>query len=229
MKRINTDKYEKIIDAVYIDDRENKRKDYGLKQYVSLNPSIQHLDIGDYIFKGNDIEVVFEYKTGADFISSINNNHLHNQVLEMTSNYEYTFIIVVTENLQKDIDKLYYSTGRDMTTNQINGALSTFNTVSTVLYAQSTYQAFDLMMRMAGKIIEQKPLKYKYGKKSNNYALNILSGMKGLDNIADKIVNTLNISTLEDVMNLTLDDLTSVDKIGEKKALTILKNIHSDL
>ena len=30
-------------------------------------------------------------------------------------------------------------------------------------------------------------------------------------------------------MNLTLDDLTSVDKIGEKKALTILKNIHSDL
>ena len=82
---------------------------------------------------------------------------------------------------------------------------------------------------MAGKIMEQKPLKYKYGKKSNNYALNILSGMKGLDNIADKIVNTLNISTLEDVMNLTLDDLTSVDKIGEKKALTILKNIHSDL
>ena len=47
--------------------------------------------------------------------------------------------------------------------------------------------------------------------------------------IADKIVNTLNISTLEDVMNLTLDDLKSVDKIGEKKALTILKNIHSDL
>lgn len=47
MKRINTDKYEKIIDAVYIDDRENKRKDYGLKQYVSLNPSIHHLDIGD--------------------------------------------------------------------------------------------------------------------------------------------------------------------------------------
>ena len=229
MKRINTKQYEKIIDAVYIDDRENKRKDYGLKQYVSLNPSIHHLDIGDYIFKGNDIEVVFEYKTGSDFISSINNNRLHNQVLEMTSNYEYTFIIVVTENLQKDMDKLYYSTGRDMTTNQINGAVSTFNTVSTVLYAQSTFQAFDLMMRMAGKIIEQKPLKYKYGKKSNNYALNILSGMKGLDNIADKIVNTLNISTLEDVMNLTLDDLTSVDKIGEKKALTILKNIHSDL
>ena len=52
MKRINTKQYEKIIDAVYIDDRENKRKDYGLKQYVSLNPSIQHLDIGDYIFKG---------------------------------------------------------------------------------------------------------------------------------------------------------------------------------
>ena len=112
-----------------------------------------------------------------------------------------------------------------MSLQQIDGAMAEYCTVSTILQAQTQYQAFDLMMRVSGKIIQQKPFRYKYGKKSTNWALNILGGMKGLEKLAENIVRQLDLHTLDDIMNLTKEDLITVDKIGEKKAEKILNNI----
>lgn len=228
MQKINTTKYEEVIKRVFIDDRENERIDFAFNQFHSLNPLKAHLDIGDYIFQGyNGIKVCFEYKTGADFLNSINSetNHLHNQVWEMTNNYEYTFVIVECMDLSREADQLYYSSGISISLPQINGAIAEYNTVSTVLFTQTKYQAFDLMVRQAGKIIMQKPMCYKYGKKSTNWALNILGGMRGVEKKAENIVRTLNLHTLEDIMNLDKEQLMSVDLIGEKTAEKILENI----
>ena len=228
VQKINTKNYEGIITKVLIDDREQGRKDYAMGQYAPFNPEITHLDIGDYIFIGEDgTKVVCEYKTGNDFLSSITSedHHLHNQTWEMITNFNYTFIVVESMSLKQELDSLYYSTGRDISLQQIDGAITELNTVSTVLNAQTKYQAFDMMMRMAGKIIQQKPFRYKYGKKNVNWALNILSGMKGLEKTAEKIVNTLDLHTLDDLMQLTKEDLLTVDKIGDKTADKILSNI----
>ena len=228
MQKITTKNYEHLISQVFVDDRENDRVEYAMNQYAPFNPRKEHLDIGDYIFIGEDgTKVIFEYKTGNDFLSSITaeNNHLHNQTWEMVTNFKYSFIIIESMNLKQELDSLYYATGRDISLKQIDGAITTFNTVSTVLFAQTQYQAFDMMMRMAGKIIEQKPFRYKYGKKNVNWALNLLSGMKGLEKIAENIVNTLNLHTLNDLICLTKDDLLTVDKVGEKTADKIIKNI----
>lgn len=227
MQQITTKNYEHLIKQVLIDDRENKRVNYAMEQYAPFNPITRHLEIGDYIFIGeNNTKVVFEYKTGNDFINSITeNNHLHNQTWEMITNYNYTFIIVETPSLKRELDSLYYSTGKDVSLSQINGAITTFNTVSTVLFTETQYQAFDMMMRMAGKIIEMKPLRYKYGKKTTNWALNLLTGMKGIEKIAENIVTTLDLHTLNDLMCLTKKDLLTVPLVGEKTADKILENI----
>ena len=227
MVKINTGNYEGIISSVLIDDREHGRIEYALTQYSSFNPLKCHLDIGDYIFVGhNGVQVVFEYKTGNDFLNSISeSHHLHNQVHNMITNFEYTFVIVECTDLMHELDELYFSSGISMSLQQINGAVAEFCTNSTVLFVQTQYQAFDLMMRISGKIIQQKPFRYKYGRKSTNQALNWLSAMKGLDKIAENICRTLNLRTLEDVMNLTKEDLVKVDKVGEKKAEKILNNI----
>lgn len=226
--KLNTKKYEQIITQVLVDDRENERVDYALSMYSPFNPIKKHLDVGDYIFKGhNGVEVVFEYKEEDDFITSITgeNNHLHNQTYEMITNFDYTFIMVQCEDLRKLLNDRYYKTGQDISFQQVNGATSEFNTVSTVLYAQTRYQAFDMMMRQAGKMIERKPFKYKYGKKSRNVALNYLSAMKGVGKRADNIVETLNLSTVEDLLNVTKEELLQVDLIGEKTANMILSYI----
>lgn len=231
MEQITTKKYAPFIRNIQIDDRETDRIDYALKQYSECNPVVKHLEIGDYIFTGkNHKKVVFEYKTGSDFLSSItsDNHRLHNQVYHMVTNYDYTFVVVQTEDLMKEIDELYYSTGISINLPQINGALSEFNTVSTVLFAQTQYQAFDLMFRMAGKIILDKPFSYKYGKKSVNSALNYLSAMKGVNEQAETICKKLNLRCLNDLLKLTKEELITVDLIGDKKADKILNEIKRD-
>lgn len=228
MQKITTKKYEPYISKVYIDTRENDRKDFAMEQYAPFNPSIEQLDIGDYIFQSNnDKYVVFEYKTGSDFLNSISdeNHHLSNQVYHMVTNFDYTFVIVQTEDLMGDMDELYYSTGISMSLPQVNGAIAEFCTSSTVLFVQTQYQAFDLMMRVAGKIFMNSPIRYKYGKKSSNSALNYLGAIKGLDKLAVPICRTLNLRTKSDLDNLTKKDLMKVDKVGSKKADKILAEL----
>ena len=227
MSKVNTKSYEDIINSVCIDNRENKRVEYALEQYSALNPIVEQLPIGDYIFKGDNVKVVFEYKTADDYISSITSedNHLHNQYYDMITNYDYSFIIVEADDLRGTIQQRYYSTGQDVSLSQVNGSIAEYSVNSTVLFAQTKYQAFDLMMRVAGKIIRNKPVRYKYGKKDTNTALNYLSAIKGLDNKALNIVKQLNLHTLNDLLELTVDDLTSVDKIGEATAKKIINQI----
>lgn len=230
--KINTKNYEGVIAKVLIDDREQDRKDYAMEQYAPFNPSIEHLDVGDYIFIGeNGVEVAVEYKEDGDFLSSVvgDNHHLHNQTYDMITNFDYSFIMIQCDDLRGELNKRYYQTGQDISFSQLNGAIADFNTVSTVLFAQTRYQAFDLLMRQAGKLIQQKPFKYKFGKKDKNSALNYLSAIKGLDKRAEEICNELNLKTLQDLLNLKKDDLTSINGIGNKKAEMIIKNLRSDI
>jgi len=238
---VNTQKYEDVISRVFIDDRETERIEYATEQYSPFNPIVDRLDIGDYIFespvRNKKFEnskmlpvpsaeyVVFEYKTGQDFLNSIRNNHLENQVYDMVTNFDYTFVIVECKDLRQELQKLYYSTGIDMSLNQVDGAIADFCTSSTVLFVQTEFQAFDMMMRISGKIFQHKPIRYKYGKKTANSALNYLYSIKNLGKKAENIVNTLELKTLNDLMNLTKEDLMQVELVGEKTAEMILKNI----
>ena len=224
---ITTKKYESWIDKVYIDDREKDRIDYAFKQYAPFNPVKTHLDVGDYIFRNEELDmcVVFEYKTANDFLSSIDGNHLHNQVYHMVTNFDYTFVIVQAEDLQKTLQERYYSTGLDMSLSQINGAISDFCVNSTVLFVQTQYQAFDLMMRMAAKIFINKPIRWKYGKKTTNSALNYLTSIRGLGDKAEIICRELDLRTKKDLDDLTVEKLCGVKGIGEKTAEKIIKQL----
>ena len=123
--KINTKNYEDTIERVLIDTREQGREQYAMEQYAPFNPSITQLDYGDYIFIGhNGIRAIFEYKTGADFLSSIQNNHLHNQVYEMTQNEPYCFVIIESTDMMHELDELYFSTNISMSLPQINGKIA---------------------------------------------------------------------------------------------------------
>lgn len=226
--KIKTKNYENTISNILVDDREQRRIATAMGAYAPFNPLKCHLDYGDYIFVGyNGVRVVWEFKTGQDFIKSITTDeHLHNQVYEMITNEKYTFVIVQSTDLLHDLDELYFSTGISVNLQQINGAIAEYCTVSNVLFVQTEYQAFDLMMRTSGKIIQDKPYKYNFIKKTTNSALNYLSCIKGIDNKAEEICRTLNLTCKKDLDDLDEEKLTQVDGIGKKKAKMILVQIH---
>jgi ERCC4-type nuclease len=226
--KINTKKYEKVIEQVVIDNRETDRIEYAEEQYSPFNPIVRQLQYGDYIFKGYDgTRVCFEVKEEGDFLSSIGqgNNHLHNQVYGMIHNHDYCFVVVIVKDLEKLITKRFYQTGLSMSIQEINGVVSELSTVCTVLFSQTRFGAFDLMLRTAGKMIMDKPFLYKFGKKSTNTALNYLACIHGLDNKAADIVDTLGLRTKKDLDSLTVDDLCKVNGIGEITAMNILAEI----
>lgn len=229
---INTKPYEPFIKRVFIDDREQDRINYAKGVYAPFNPFVAHLNVGDYIFESYDKQfAAFEFKTGSDFLTSINNDsyHLHNQVYELMTSFDHRFVIIQCEDMKAELNKLYYSTGIDMSLSQVNGAIAEFNRVCTVVNVQTKYQAFDYMMRQSGKIFQDNEYKWTYGKKTKNVALNYLSAMKGLDKRAEQICNELNLKTLTDLLNLKKEDLLTINGVGSKKAELILKNIRGNL
>ena len=83
------------------------------------------------------------------------------------------------------------------------------------------------MYRQAHKIINNKPYLYKFGKKSNNPCLNYLSSIKGISSQAELIVSTCDLHTLEDLLNLQVEDLSQVHGIGKTRAKQIIKKIRT--
>ena len=76
-----------------IDSRENSN----LFEYVELEASLlnvptekQWLEIGDYVFS----DVCFEAKSTIDFLQSVINKRLWNQIDNMDRHYEHTFVVI---------------------------------------------------------------------------------------------------------------------------------------
>ena len=214
------------ITRMYLDDREDTRRLRRVCEHnTEYNPKIRHLKYGDYHYltnKGN--RVVWEYKTGADFLSSIQDNHLHNQVYHMKKHYEFTFLIIQVNDWEYLLQSYKRQTGIDVSLKRVAGELALFNCHTTVVTARTLDNAVYMMKRQSEKLIDNKPLLYKFNKKSPNYAINRLNCIYGVSgDIATNIADTLHLESEKDLLNLTLDDLMSVNGIGKRKAENIYK------
>ena len=215
---------DKIV-KLYIDDREDSRRQKRvIEENPEYNPQIKHLRFGDYhyITKKNK-RVVFEFKTGSDFISSIQDNHLHNQVYQMKRHYDYTFLMVQCSDWEYMLQSYKRMTGVDVSMKRLAGALAWFNCHTTVIQCKTLSNALYMMKRQSEKLVEDKPLSYKFNRKSENYAENRLNCIHGVSSeIAENIVKTLHLTNEKELIHLTIDDLRKVDGIGIKRAEKIL-------
>ncbi|MHA2325949.1 MAG: ERCC4 domain-containing protein, partial [Promethearchaeota archaeon] len=93
---------------------ENKLKSIFDKKKESITYDSQQLDIADIVITG---EVAIERKEGFDFVSSIMDNRLFEQLLRLKDSYKYPILILEGLN-----DKVFENTG--MKISSIYGALS---------------------------------------------------------------------------------------------------------
>ncbi|MFW9942119.1 MAG: ERCC4 domain-containing protein [Candidatus Thorarchaeota archaeon] len=99
---------------IIIDHRENKLKALLDKRKEQLSYESQQLDIADIVISN---EVAIERKEGFDFVSSIMDNRLFEQLLRLKETYQYPILIVEGLN-----DEVFENTG--MKISSIYGALA---------------------------------------------------------------------------------------------------------
>ena len=178
----------------------------------------EQLPTGDYIF--ND-QVVMEFKTWSDFMSSITDGRLWNETQKQMENFNIHFLVIHGTN--RDYQEAFQHNGLE--DKHITGAIARLNTYTKIIHGTRTLkETFELMRITAEKCLDNKTLCRQFGTKSINPAFNFLAYC--VDDIkgerAKAIVNFLNLNTLQDIMELNHTTLTNVPGIGDALANKIL-------
>lgn len=211
------------LQKITIDSREQNRINHAKNYYEHLGYTvdIKELPTGDYVF---DDQVVMEFKTFGDFMSSITDNRLFNETISQMEEFEIHFLVLHGTN--RDYKNAMEHNGLE--DKHITGAIARLNTFTKVIRGTGTLtDTFELMRVTAEKCLDNKTLCKGFGTKSVNPAFNVLCFC--VDDInserAKAIVNTLGLNTFKDVCNLTYDDLIKVYGIGDVLAKKILEAI----
>lgn len=214
-----------------IDSREKERIPYSMEFFKKYNPSIKELDTGDYIFDNGKEKICFEYKTIRDFIGSVNDNRIFEQVKRMNDKFDWSFIVLegTIEDLRRENKRRLFqkNTGQPFSLNQFYGVIARLNCYSTVVQCHNQAQSFNLIEKQALKIFDDAPLSKHFKNDADNPALNYLNCIGGIGFKTGKlIVDEFNIKSLNDLLAVVEnEDLTSINGIGKKTEEIIMEAI----
>ena len=190
---------------------------------------MENLEVGDYIF---DNKVVFEFKTISDFVSSIQDNRVFNEAINQAENYDYHFVIIQGDEHARAKALAMSRNYHEITYFGYLGAIASLNRYTTVIesYSPFIHEAYYRMMITAKKCLQNKPIVKKFARKHKNSAMNYLTYcVYGLNwKRSHDIVTLLDLHTLEDLLNVTHQQLTSVPGIGDKMADRIIDTLNND-
>lgn len=213
---------------VQISDKELSRIEPAIKYYeeLGIETEVTNLQTGDYVFNE---KVAFEYKKMSDFIASIQDNRVFNEAINQAENYDWHYVIIQGNEHERTKYLAMTRQYRPVTIFQYHGAIASLNRYTTVMEVYSPFinEAFYKMYIQAKKDLSQKPIVKKFPRKEKNSAFNFLCYcIYGINyKKAQTIVDNHNLKSLDDLMKLTIDDLTEIEGIGKKTAENIINSI----
>ena len=213
---------------IQISDKEQSRIKPAMEYYTEQGHTVEvtNLPIGDYLF---DDQVVYEYKTIPDFVSSIQDKRIFNEPINQAENYPYHFVIIQGNEAERSRTLAMTRNYQPVSIFQYLGVISSLNRYTTVIECYSPYikEAFYRMESQARKCLSSKPIVKKFPRKHKNPAFNYLCYcVYGINTKkAQNIVEQCKLDTLQDLLTLTTEDLTRIDGIGEKTANNIMNSI----
>ena len=219
---------------IKIDNREGHRIETMKKHYKPSNITIQQLETADFIF--ND-KVAFEYKTLPDFINSILSGRIIEQAIRLNQQFTYPFIMLQSSEieLQEHINKTYFLRRQHKKgkkppkfyEKQYYGAINRLNCYVTVITCPTEHRCFESMINQARKCLDNAPVNRKVIKTGNPAYQCLRYCIHGIGpKTAEKIIKTLNLKSIEDIANVTVDDLTTVRGVSRSRAEQIHHHIH---
>ena len=213
---------------VWIDHREQDRVKSATKYYTEqgLEVDVKELPVGDYIFTNGEQKVAFEFKEVNDFITSISSGRVFNQAINMAEEFDYHFVVIRGTESERAKYLAISKNYRTVTIFQYHSAIASLNRYTTVIESYTPYinEAYYKMMVQAKKCLQDRPIVKKFPRKHHNTALNFLCYcIYGLNyKRAKLIVDTYQLESLSDLMELTVDDLILIEGIGKNTAQKII-------
>jgi len=104
---------------IIIDSRERSKIPFLLKKYT--NTKTLELSVGDYAIIGPKTSVCLSSKSAEDYISSIENGHLNEELIQMSANYEKC-VLMVHGNIDRAL--MYRKLNRQTIYNYMAGVIS---------------------------------------------------------------------------------------------------------
>lgn len=191
--------------------------------------SVERLNVGDYLF--GDL-VVWEYKTVPDFVSSLFDESLFNEVFNQSERFPFSFLIIEGDfrsflgkqfyRLSGSKKQYYHNNVNEYVNTQmriINGAIRRCRTVCNVINLRTQAECLNEILEQSRKCLDFKG----YGgvvRPSKEYNVNPckapLMELKGVgDKISDRIIDEFGLGCLNDLSNISYDDLLSVSGVNE--------------
>ena len=211
----------KNIDGLIVDTREHSRiepcKEYFKKKNIPVKT--KRLDYGDYVFDGR---VCFEFKTWEDFLSSMNDKSLFEEVYNQADYYDWSYLIICGDR-DEAVGKNFYvnpamrrrfKTARNyygFIDASVDGAIRRCRVVCNVITVDTLDDAFHEMFEQAKKCLGNK----RYGGTVRKGGVGVaspvehfLDGIRGFGvKTVDKFVDCFSPKSLDDLLNVTGDDL----------------------
>jgi Fanconi anemia group M protein len=213
-----TNKYTKPM--IIVDTRETQSAVVRQLALKDIDVVLKTLPVGDYILSEN---VGVERKTDSDFVDSLKDGRLFNELHNLSQN----FIIPILILEGNPISQLGYSRPA------ILGALASIviNMRISVMYTDSPNNTADLLEALLKKVHQDRQSTKKvYTKKTSTEAEaqeQIISGIPGINLYRAQELLTA-FSTVENIFNADEDDLEKVSGIGKKTAKKIREIVEFD-
>ena len=217
-----------------IDNRESNTRISSACQYFTDDYDIEvgNYPVGDFIF---DNKVVFEYKTAPDIISSIIDGRVFRQV-ERMKQYPFSYVIVVG-NVADTINERnsnYWNRKnqvKQFTVRNYLGALARLQIESRVVHVDNNQQAWVIMDFLTKKLLSDNPSVRGVDRPKATLSDPIATFLSciyindsqrlGIKQ-AVMIREYLHLEKLNDLLQITYDDLVSVKGVGSKTARRIM-------
>lgn len=214
---------------IKIDNREGKRinpcKDFFKK--TDYETQVEQLKIGDYVC-GN---TAIEYKATEDLIHSIQNKRIFKQAVNMSNYFKHHFVFMEAEKvkLNNAIRKSQFI-GQPFSWKQFYGAYSSLAQITIPVIVPNFIQACELMEYLFEKCNDNKVRNiFVQPKKYDDFLINTLVSIDVVGkNTALLIVDSLNLKTVQDLLNISYEDLIKIKGIGERTATGIMNKIQGE-
>jgi len=188
----------------------------------------EFLEVGDHLLP-NSIGV--ERKTGKDFLASITDKRLYNQLNNLYQ-YNYPILAIITDNIWKD---MYFSKNKYNANvhNVYKGALKTIYAKYPkvrIIFFDSDEEYVDFLIEIDNKLLEDgknlRPIPMTRKATSiKEIRENVLAAIPGVGiSMSKKLLKRFN--SVNRISNATIEELIEIDKLGNKTAEKIKESLN---